>query len=245
MHQSSGRRVFVKQFFLGSATSMLAGSVCTMPMLAEATPTGASRAVFRVSLVDFPVLNNVGGSVRLRYSSAWPAVAVNRGTGSQFYALNLECPHQGCTVGAYNATSGTMTCPCHFSRFTVDGTRISGPAPHGLAKYPAAFDGNGVVSFEIPGVRHCVDFVALQSRGVNGTRLRLRFSALPEAKYQVLLHADLHGAPVVTAFATGPADAADKTLLQTTTAQEQTVYVDSADARAFYTIALLLEPYVE
>jgi cytochrome b6-f complex iron-sulfur subunit len=45
--------------------------------------------------------------------------------GSGFTALSLICPHLGCTVGL--APDG-YACPCHGSRFTLDGSVRNGPA---------------------------------------------------------------------------------------------------------------------
>lgn len=43
--------------------------------------------------------------------------------------LSLRCPHLGCTV---RETSDGFVCPCHGSRFSRHGERLSGPAPRGL-----------------------------------------------------------------------------------------------------------------
>jgi cytochrome b6-f complex iron-sulfur subunit len=45
--------------------------------------------------------------------------------GEQTLALDLACPHLGCTV---NATPQGFACPCHGSRFTPDGQVVEGPA---------------------------------------------------------------------------------------------------------------------
>lgn len=51
----------------------------------------------------------------------------------QFSAVDAICPHQGCQVEFVSASAG-FACPCHFSRFGADGSRIDGPAPRGLTK---------------------------------------------------------------------------------------------------------------
>ena len=45
-------------------------------------------------------------------------------------AIDLKCPHLGCTVAA---TPGGFVCPCHGSRFKADGALLAGPATTGLA----------------------------------------------------------------------------------------------------------------
>ncbi len=53
------------------------------------------------------------------------ARAVVLHTGSGFSAMSLVCPHLGCTVAL--APAG-YACPCHGSRFNLDGSVRNGPA---------------------------------------------------------------------------------------------------------------------
>ena len=41
--------------------------------------------------------------------------------------LNRKCPHQGCTLN-YDNDESMFVCPCHNSKFNLDGNCISGPA---------------------------------------------------------------------------------------------------------------------
>ena len=56
-----------------------------------------------------------------------PALLVRNATG--FTALSLVCPHLGCTVDPQ--TEG-FACPCHGSRFDLEGKLRRGPATQGL-----------------------------------------------------------------------------------------------------------------
>ncbi len=59
-------------------------------------------------------------------------------------ALSLRCTHLGCTVGLDRA-AGQLVCPCHGSRFALDGAPISGPAGKPLHDACMKRDGDGWV----------------------------------------------------------------------------------------------------
>jgi len=50
-------------------------------------------------------------------------------------ALSRRCTHLGCRVN-YRQELKLIECPCHQSRFTLHGARISGPAKSDLPKFP-------------------------------------------------------------------------------------------------------------
>ncbi|MFD4431980.1 Rieske 2Fe-2S domain-containing protein, partial [Nocardia sp. NPDC058497] len=47
--------------------------------------------------------------------------------GGVVHAVSATCTHLGCIV-AFNDAERAWECPCHGSRFSVDGTVIHGPA---------------------------------------------------------------------------------------------------------------------
>lgn len=69
--------------------------------------------------------------------------------GNTFHAMSAVCTHLGCTVraeamsqpetmtveGASLRVTHRFLCPCHGSRYTGDGSPVSGPAPRPLAWY--------------------------------------------------------------------------------------------------------------
>ena len=52
--------------------------------------------------------------------------------GDQFAVFTTTCPHFGCAVG-WAADSGEFVCPCHGSRFRLDGRRIAPATGHNPA----------------------------------------------------------------------------------------------------------------
>jgi cytochrome b6-f complex iron-sulfur subunit len=51
-----------------------------------------------------------------------------------FIALYAVCTHLGCLPG-WNVENFRFECPCHGSRFELNGHYITGPAPRGLDRY--------------------------------------------------------------------------------------------------------------
>ncbi len=60
-------------------------------------------------------------------------VAAYRDTDGKLHALGATCTHLGCTVGWNNAEK-SWDCPCHGSRFSVDGDILHGPATDPLPR---------------------------------------------------------------------------------------------------------------
>jgi glycine/D-amino acid oxidase-like deaminating enzyme/nitrite reductase/ring-hydroxylating ferredoxin subunit len=58
--------------------------------------------------------------------------AVSRDESGTVSECSAFCPHLGCVVG-WNTAAQSWDCPCHGSRFTASGERLSGPATSGLA----------------------------------------------------------------------------------------------------------------
>ena len=57
--------------------------------------------------------------------------AVSSDSSGGLHAVSATCTHMGCTV-AWNEAESSWDCPCHGSRFAVDGRVLHGPALHPL-----------------------------------------------------------------------------------------------------------------
>jgi glycine/D-amino acid oxidase-like deaminating enzyme/nitrite reductase/ring-hydroxylating ferredoxin subunit len=64
-------------------------------------------------------------------------IAAYRDETGTLHACSAVCTHMGCLVG-WNGTDRTWDCPCHGSRFALDGSVLHGPAVKPLA--PAEID---------------------------------------------------------------------------------------------------------
>ena len=51
------------------------------------------------------------------------------------WAVSRTCTHLGCRLN-YSEEEHLLICPCHHSKFTVDGKRIAGPAQRDLSTFP-------------------------------------------------------------------------------------------------------------
>lgn len=60
-------------------------------------------------------------------------LAVYRDHDGRLHALSAICTHQGCQV-AFNASERSWDCPCHGSRFDLDGRVLDGPATKPLER---------------------------------------------------------------------------------------------------------------
>jgi Rieske Fe-S protein len=58
-------------------------------------------------------------------------VVVTQASQDNFQGFSAVCTHQGCTVG--EVVDGTINCPCHGSKFNLDGTVANGPATKPLS----------------------------------------------------------------------------------------------------------------
>lgn len=69
-------------------------------------------------------------------------VVVTQAAAGQFQGLSTVCPHQGCQVNAVR--DGQVICPCHGSRFGLDGAVLEGPAQSPLARRAVSVQGQNV-----------------------------------------------------------------------------------------------------
>jgi Rieske Fe-S protein len=70
-------------------------------------------------------------------------VVVTQPTAGVFKGFSAICTHAGCTVN--KVADGTIDCPCHGSKFNLDGTVAHGPAQKPLPAEAITVEGDSIV----------------------------------------------------------------------------------------------------
>jgi Rieske Fe-S protein len=242
------RRRFVKTFTFGAAFSMLLGKPWRGTLLAEVQPLAAGTVgILRVKLSDYPALQDDFGSVRLSVApiqdnlpvgSFYPII-INRAPGSRFYALDSSCRHSGCVVPVYDEIEGAIVCPCHGSRYAIDGTVTAPPATSSLIKYPITFDGANTLIIQVPGLGYRVDASLVDSG--TGTRMQIDFPTIGFVEYEVLFRARIRDSWTVVPFSStvdGPADEMSLIGDDLPATVFVAVFVDPTTPAGFYSVAI-------
>lgn len=71
-------------------------------------------------------------------------VVVTQPVAGEFRAFSAVCTHTGCLLN--KVADGTIDCPCHGSRFSLDGAVVNGPAEKPLTPVAVRVQGDSVVA---------------------------------------------------------------------------------------------------
>lgn len=108
----------------------------------EPAAQALSGSTLRVPLAE---LTNITGDEALlvKPGSPYPEILIASREG-RYLVVTSDCTHWGCTVG-YNAAVNEWQCPCHGSRFAVDGKVLEGPAEDPLKTAVATVEGDALL----------------------------------------------------------------------------------------------------
>jgi thiosulfate dehydrogenase [quinone] large subunit len=126
--------------FLGQCGLMvlLAGGAATLLQACDTSevnaPTGSGSVEIGVGSLDADgkaLISDENGPDAMK-------ILVIRKDATTYLAMTTKCTHQGCQVNP--PQNGSITCPCHGSRYTLEGAVINGPAPSPLHRYATTYD---------------------------------------------------------------------------------------------------------
>ena len=124
---------------VGAVGLVVLGCAARLPPVRDVATQGDELLLV---LADYPELQRAGGVLPVRPDGAGKPIMVVHGE-DRFAAFSLKCTHMGCTVGWDEATR-TFVCPCHGSRYALDGTVTQGPAKRPLTALGVQSDGTTV-----------------------------------------------------------------------------------------------------
>ncbi len=70
-------------------------------------------------------------------------IVITQPLAGEFTGLSAVCTHKGCNVD--RVADGVIVCPCHGSKFNLDGTVANGPATKPLEAKAIVVQGDSIV----------------------------------------------------------------------------------------------------
>jgi Rieske Fe-S protein len=137
---ASADSMFDRRTVVGGAAGVAA--VCAVAACGAGGATGTPATA--EGAVPTTVVGNGSAGTKLGPAAAVPVgggtvyqdleVVVTQPEAGRFEGLSAVCTHTGCIVD--KVASGLIECPCHGSRYHLDGTVARGPAPRALTPRP-------------------------------------------------------------------------------------------------------------
>lgn len=127
--------------FLESCKNTLIG-----PTGSQIMPTvsgNSSGGNVTVSVNSSSPLSKTGTAALVNFSGG--SILVDHPSGNVYHALSSICTHQSCQITGFDTGSEQFICPCHGSRFDVNGNVVQGPAGRALTKYTSQLNGTNLI----------------------------------------------------------------------------------------------------
>ena len=118
------------------STAWMSGVSCMkrLHLSAELIPSAeGNEGLLSIQPSDYPALSQSGGSIRLGFNpirsnhqpdGTLQPLLINRLEDGTLKAMSAECPHGSCAVRLQRG-SQPHVCPCHASRFRLDGASVA------------------------------------------------------------------------------------------------------------------------
>lgn len=141
--KKESRREFLTTVGKGALTVAIAGSVSSPAFGWGKPPAPMQPIVIDTSKPEFEALQKAGGFVTVPdpANKKCPIIVV-RSSDTEATAFSSKCPHMGCAVAP--AEGGVLLCPCHNSKFDMQGNVTGGPAKSNLKQFSAVLDGTTI-----------------------------------------------------------------------------------------------------
>ena len=152
-----------REFFLKSASAVVLASTSGLittfiNSCSSNNPTAPSNtiplATIQASVVNnkisisldpsSPIINKDTRALVL-YNNNSGAIIVEHNSDDTYKAISGICTHQGCIIADFEGGSNDFVCPCHNSKFDLNGHVVQGPASTNLAGYNTIVQNNSLV----------------------------------------------------------------------------------------------------
>lgn len=145
--QISRRQVLV--FGAGAALLGVAPGCAVLRGGARHEVLAMSRASLEADVLRVPLEElakvDAGEVLEVQPGGTYAPLVIAKGPSPGIYAVvTAACPHRGCTVD-FDASVGGWECPCHGSRFAIDGALLEGPADAPLIAPPSRIEAGALV----------------------------------------------------------------------------------------------------
>jgi Rieske Fe-S protein len=137
------RRTVIAGAGLGVAATALAACT-TYGKKPEAAPSSSAPAASPGAPAPAAVALTTTAAVPVGSGVIVDDIVVTQPTAGVFKGFSTVCPHAGCNVS--KVEGGNIVCPCHGSRFSLEGAVVGGPAKDPLEARAVSVQGDSIVA---------------------------------------------------------------------------------------------------
>jgi len=229
------RRTWLQGWMLGTVQA-LTGFAWSRLLVSEVQAVQTGPGALYLQVADYPALQQNGGSIIVDLGEIVPPLIVTRAEANAFYALDSKCTHAGCIVGGYSAAQGFIQCPCHGSRYDIQGRVIRGPADQNLTSYAVFSDPSGELKILHPSLTLNAKPAQLLRRSPTSLRLRLTFRATASRRYRLHYLSAPGATSIQVPFAVQEHSSSTQQEFIATSDGLRHLYVDSSAKRGFFQV---------